>query len=240
MRRFLARTLVLSSAFTPFAALALNADFDLQPNPDQADFRSVAEDLSAVFNHKSLAPAEPGGITGFAVGAYASYVATDDSGAWDRLLGDDLDEIGAVGLIAQKGLPFGVDLGASYVMLPGTDATLFGAELRYALLEGSIATPAVGLRGSYSKLNGVDDLESDSYGLDLSVSKGFGPLTPYAGVGYQWSRFEADPQFNLDEENVDEARFFVGLRLSALIGITPEYERIGDRQAFNLRFGVAF
>lgn len=240
MRGFFNGASLAALILMPATSFAYDFDFDIVPNPDQADFRSVVEDIAAAANSKSLSPAEPGGITGFAIGAYASYVPTDDADAWGRLIGESVDEVGVVGLIAQKGLPFGVDVGASYMAVPSSDLRLFSAELRYALLEGSIATPALGLRASYSKLSGIDELDYDSYGIDASISKGFGPLTPYAGVGYVWSTFEADPVFGLDDEDVDEARLFIGLRLSALIGITPEYERVGDRSAFNLRFGFAF
>ena len=240
MRRVLIIPALAATALLPSAAMALDFDFEIQPGAQQEDFKSVVEDLAAAFNSKSLTPAEPGGITGFGVGVFASYVETDDAGAWDRLIGEDVGEVGVVGVIAQKGLPFGVDVGASYAWVPGADARVFGAEIRYAIVDGGIATPAVGLRASYSNLSGLDELDYDSYGLDLSVSKGFGPLTPYAGVGYVWSSFEVDPQFGLDDEDVDEARVFIGLRLSALIGITPEYERVGDRDSFNLRFGFAF
>ena len=240
MRRFRTTAGLAALSLVPATSFAYDFDFDIVANPDQADFRSVVEDLGAALNSKSLSPAEPGGITGFAIGAYASYVPTDDAAAWGRLIGESVDEVGVIGLIAQKGLPFGIDLGASYMSVPSSDLRLFSAEVRYALLEGSIATPALGLRASYSKLSGLDELDYDSYGIDASISKGFGPLTPYAGVGYVWSAFEADPVFGLDDEDVDEARLFIGLRLSALIGITPEYERVGDRNSFNLRFGIAF
>lgn len=226
--------------FTPLGAHAIDFDFDIQPGATQDDFESVAEDVMALLNSKTLTPAEPMGVTGFGIGAYGSYVETKSSGAWQRVTGQDVDEIGMVGVIAQKGLPLGIDVGASYAWVPDSDVELFGAELRYALLDGGVATPAIGLRGSYSKLSGVDEVDFDSYGIELAISKGFGPLTPYAGIGQVWSEVDPDSEFGLDKEKVDDARFFVGLRLSALIGLTPEYERIGDRDVFNLRFGFAF
>lgn len=242
MRRSKALPAIAAAALLPLAApaLALDFDFDIQPGAQQEDFKSVAEDIAAALNSKSLTPAEPGGITGFGIGVYGSYVETDDAGAWNRLIGEDVDEIGVVGVIAQKGLPLGFDVGLSYAWVPGADGRVFGAELRKALVDGGVATPAIGLRASYSKLSGIDELDYDSVGVDLSISKGIGPLTPYAGVGYVWSTFEPDSIVPLADEDVDESRLFVGLRLSALLGITPEYERVGDRDAFNLRFGFAF
>lgn len=240
MRRTLPMIVLVGSSLLPCAALAVDLDFNFTSTAQQEDFKSVVEDLAATFNSKSLSPAESFGVAGFGIGVYGAYVETDDPGAWQRLILEDVDEIGVLGLIAQKGLPLGIDVGATYSYVPDTDVRLFGAELRYELVEGGVATPAIGLRGSYSKLSGIDELDYDSYGMDLSISKGFGPLTPYGGVGYVWSRFEVDPQFGLRDEDVDETRVFVGLRLSALFGITPEYERVGDRDSFNLRFGFAF
>ncbi len=219
---------------------AMDFDFDIVDNPSQDDFREVGKDLVALLNGKAMTPPEPGGILGFGIGAFASYVSTDDSQTWQRLTGEDIDSIGLAGIRAEKGLPFGVDVGASYARVPGGGGKLVGGELRYALLEGSVVTPAVGLRGTYTRFSGVDDIDFDSYGADLSISKGFGPLTPYAGVGYVWGRLEADEQFGLADEDLDESRFFVGARATLVVGLTAEYERVGDRDGFNLRVGVAF
>lgn len=222
------------------AAHAVDFDFEIQPTATQGDFKDVAEDVAAILNSKSLTPAEPYGITGFGIGVFGTYVDTKNPDAWQNVIGEEVDEIGMVGIVAQKGLPLGIDVGASYSFVPQADGKVLGLEVRYALLEGGVATPAVGLRGSYSKLSGFDDLKYDSYGVDLSVSKGFGPFTPYAGIGHVWSKFEVKNQLLLDDEDIDDVRFFIGLRLSALFGITPEYERIGDHDVFNLRIGFAF
>ncbi len=226
----------------PMVAGALDAEFDLDGNQvNQEDFESMAEDITAVLNYKALGPAEPLGLVGFGIGAFASYVATEDDGPWRRVTNDSVDEIGMVGIAAQKGLPLGLDVGLSYAYIPGADADVIGGEVRYALLDGGLAQPAVALRGTYTVLTGVDDFDFDAYGLDISISKGFGPLTPYAGAGYVWSRYEIDESVQgLQDTDVDESRIFIGLRLSLLFGITPEYERIGDRDVFNLRAGFTF
>lgn len=225
----------------PLNAQALGYDFIFAGNPQQSDFRSVVEDIAATLNAKSLSPAETGGISGFAIAPYVSYVPTQDSDAWGRLVGESFNEIGIVGGIVEKGLPFGFQAGGSYGWVPGGDGRILGLNLKYELIKGSIATPAVSVRASYTKLSGIDQLEYDSRGVDVSISKGFGPLTPYAGAGYVWSDFEiTDARIPLQDEAVEEVRFFVGMRLSAVFGITPEYERVGDVDAFNLRIGLAF
>ena len=223
-----------------FAQSAFADDFDIV-NPDPGAFKKVSEDLVHAYSYKALAPAEATGLTGFGIGAFGSYMSVDKD-AWETLTGEDISGIGMAGVVAHKGLPFGIDLGAYYGYVPGAEADVFGAEVRYAILEGGVATPALAVRGSYTNVGGVDDVGVDSYGLDVTASKGFAFLTPYAGVGYVWGKVKAKGDAAvLGSENVDDARFFAGLRISMLLfELTPEYERIGSDDVFNLRAGFSF
>ena len=234
-------TATLLLAFAASAAQAQN--FGFVPNPQQRDFESVSKDVIGVLSYKALGPAEAGGVTGFSVGAYGAYSATQDKGAWQRLTGEEVDAVGVVGLSARKGLPFGVDIGAMYSQVPGTDAKLYGGEVRYAPLPGGVATPALAIRASYVKLTGEDDVDADSTSLDVSVSKGFAFLTPYAGAGYVWGTVTPSSAFTstLREVEVNEARLFAGLRVSlGFLELTPEYEKIGDSNVFNMRLSLGF
>ena len=225
-----------------FAQSAFASDFDIV-NPDQAAFKKVSEDLVHAYSYKALAPAEATGVTGFGIGAFGSYMSVNKN-AWETLTGEDVSGIGMAGVVAHKGLPFGVDVGAYYGYVPGAKADVFGAEVRYAILEGGALTPALAVRGSYTNLSGVDDVGLNNYGLDVTASKGFAFLTPYAGVGYVWGKVKTKGNgvaALLDDEKVKDARFFAGLRISMLLfEITPEYERIGSDDVFNLRAGFSF
>jgi len=236
MRVALAVTLAFS------AAAASAADFNFEPTANQADFAVVAKDIVAVTSYKALGPAEAGGVTGFSVGAYGVYSPVDDKEAWRRLVGEKVDAVGMVGISARKGLPFGIDLGAMYSQVPGTDAKLYGGEVRWAVLPGGVATPALALRGTYVKLTGEDDLKADATTLDVSVSKGFLFVTPYAGAGYVWGTVNPSDRFpTLSKVDVDKARFFGGVRLSlGFIEITPEYEKLGKNDVYNLRLSLGF
>lgn len=210
-------------------------------NPDQNDFRSVAEDIAAALNYKALAPAEATGLTGFGLGAFASYAETDDPAAWQRLTGEDVDGVGMVGVAAHKGLPLNLDLGAFYATVPGTDARVLGGELRWAWLPGSAVLPALAIRASATEADDTGDFDYSSRAVDVSVSKGFTLVTPYAGAGYVWSTVEADPATGLQDEDIDEPRYYAGLRLSLLLlSLTPEIERQGERTSYNLRIGLSF
>ena len=243
MRPLLA--VVLAVASVP-AAWAGNADFEVSCAGVlncQQQFRGIVEDTSAALNYKALGPAEATGLLGFGIGAFANYTQTENPDAWQALTGSDVDQVGMVGVVAHKGLPLGIDVGAFYTTVPGADADVFGAELRYAILEGGVASPALALRGTYTATSGIDDFKYRSYGADVSLSKGLTFVTPYIGAGYVWATASPEGALanDLDDEDVDSERFFVGARFSFLIlELTPEYERIGDNNAYNLRLGLSF
>ena len=214
--------------------------FDIQ-TPNQQDFHTVAQDLTAGLDDKALAPATPGGLLGFSIGTYGSYATTRDSGAWQRLTGSAVDGVGTIGLRASKGLPFGIDVGGFYARIPGSDAAVWGGELRYAILDGGVATPAVALRGTYTRGSNTGDFSYASYGTDVSISKGVLFFTPYAGAGYVHSSTRADGRFGLAKENLDRAKFFAGLGFKLLLlDATAEYERLGSNNVYSLKAGLTF
>lgn len=206
----------------------------------QEAFNSVAEDLVATIDYKAFGPAEATGITGIGVGIVGSYTPVDSEGAWQQVTGEDFSGLGLVGLQVNKGLPLDIDLGAFYTTVPGTNVDVYGAEVRYAFLAGSTTTPALTLRGSYVTVAGIDDFDLDSKGLELALSKGFGPITPYVGVGYVWGEAEADPSTGLEKAKVEETKASIGVRLSlGLIEFTPQVAQIGDNVTYGMRVGFS-
>ena len=104
---------------------------------------------------------------------------------------------------------------------------------------------ALALRVSHVVVSGIDDFDVDSTSADLSVSKGFAIVTPYAGVGY--TSGAADPSAavtaatGLTESEVEETKLFAGLRLSfGLFEITPQFTQIGDVSSYSARLGFSF
>ncbi len=219
--------------------LPVHAD-DLQiKNPNQADFNSVARDVTAAFDYRALGPAAATGITGISVGGFASITPVRDRGAFQRLTGHDTSILTVGGINATKGLPYGIDVGAFVAGVSGTSAALYGAQLRYALLEGTALTPAVALRGSYTGASGINDFDYHSYGADVSISQPLLLLTPYAGVGYVWGHLS--PHDGLNNTSVTRPKGFVGLRFSllGLLQVTGEYERLGSDNIYSARLGVS-
>ena len=237
MTRVVLSFVLLFVSMTSFAG-----DFDLTPTV-QADFEAITKDVTAALNYKAVHPAETNGLTGFGIAAIVAYTPTEERDAWRRMTGSDVDALGIAGLRAVKGLPFGLDVGAFYTVVPSTDAKVYGAEIRYAVIDGGVATPAVTLRGALTRMSGVDDFEFETRSLDLSVSKGFTFITPYAGVGKVQSDAKTKGTLRtagIRDADHSETRTYVGVRFGlGLFDITPEYEHIGKNDSFNLLIGLS-
>lgn len=237
------RNPILAVLMLGVASMAQAKDVDIDGG-SQDDFDAVAGDLVAAIDYKAAGPAEATGLTGFGLGLVTTYVPVDKDD-WAAVTGSDFSAIGMVGLQATKGLPFNIDLGAFYATAPGSNVDAIGGEIRYAILPGSTVAPAVALRLSYVTVSGIDDFDLDSLSYDVSVSKGFGPFTPYAGVGRVDG--SADPSAavttatGIDESEVKETKLFAGARLTlGIIEFTPQYTKLGDANSYTLRMGFSF
>ncbi len=208
----------------------------------QKEFKDLSRDLGLGLNFIPLAPAEPLGITGFDIGGEVSLIDIDQKiPFWVNAVNDQEPPpyLAIPKLHVQKGLPLGLDLGAIYAGVPQSNIQLIGAELKWAFIKGSITMPALALRGSYTKLLGVDQLNFQTQGLDLSISKGFLVLTPYGGVGGVFVQSEEKlPVLDLKKENISLFKGYVGLRVSlALIKFTAEVD-FAEINSYNFKLSV--
>lgn len=237
------RRILLVAALAASAPAFAGTDFKvscLTVATCQSDFHAVTEDITGGLNYKALGPAEATGLTGFGVGAYGTYTGVQNKDAWKNLTGSNVSAVGMAGIALHKGLPFDIDLGATYAAVPTTSAKFYGVELRYAVLAGGVASPAVAVRAAYTGSSGIDQLKISTGSVDVSVSKGFALFTPYVGAGYV--RGSADPSAStgLTKETVSKSKVFVGGRIGlGLFEITPEYERVGSNNSYELRLGFS-
>ncbi|HEX7048063.1 MAG TPA: hypothetical protein VF275_10895 [Gammaproteobacteria bacterium] len=226
---------------TGFVSQAAADDLDNLDALSQAQFQLLAEDLSGVLSYKGLQPAEPYGVVGFGVGLETSVVRVESEGVWQQAGVDDVSSIPVARLAVTKGLPLGFDVGGFIATAPGTGFKNYGAQLRYALVEGGVAMPAVGLRAAVTRLAGVDQLAFDTRSLDVSISKGFGPVTPYAGYGRVWATATPGESTGLSEVDVDGNRAFAGVRFSfVVLQFVLEADRVGDTTAYSAKLGFGF
>lgn len=233
---------ILSGAFLVLTAVALPAHGgNLNVTGlAQNQFLLLSEDLGAALSYKPLAPAEPLGVTGFDMGLEANSTQLANPGAYFLATGTSTDSLILAKAEIQKGLPFGIDIGATYSAVPTSNIKLIGAEVRYAIVKGGVATPAVAVRASYTALQGVNSLDFDTKGIDLSISKGFAFFTPYAGVGNVW--VTSTPHAgSLTKESFTESKYFVGANLNlAFINIALEGDKTGDAKTYSLKLGWRF
>ena len=207
----------------------------------QGDFRKLSEDLGASLSYKAVAPAEPLGITGFDLGLEFSSTALENKTVFNTACsGCDLDNLVIPKLHLHKGLPLNLDVGLMYSSVPSSNITLTGAELRYAFLEGGVASPALAVRGTYSKLSGVDELDFDTRGIELTISKGFAMFTPYGGIGQNW--VTSTPNVvGLEEESFTQSKYYVGLNMNlGLLNIDVEADETGGAQTISGKLGLRF
>ncbi len=196
---------------------AAKYDISIPPGYAQSQFHDVSEQLGLAIAYLPLAPAEPLGLLGFDLGVEITAVKIDHNDLFWKAINPDLPGyLGFPKLHVQKGLPFGIDVGLVYTNLPSSNIGMFGGEVKWAILKGTLATPALAVRGSYTKLTGVDTLDLSTYGADVSVSKGIAFITPYLGVGEVWIKSSTDA-VPLQDESISATRTFVGVKLSLLV-----------------------
>ncbi len=241
-RRTLAFTqrALLAACVTVFASQASAADIDNLEALAPGQFSDFTKDLTALLSYKAIAPAEPLGVTGFDVGLELSATHMKHSDLWDIATGSDISVLPIPRLHVVKGLPFGVDIGASYTQVPNSNVKFWGAEVKYALLEGGIATPALAIRGAYSKLSGVSQLDFNTRSVDVSISKGLLNFTPYAGIGKVWSMADTDV-VGLSKVTHNENKLFAGLNFNVLLGnVAVEWDRTGENDTLSAKLGLRF
>ena len=226
-----------------FTQPAVAANIDTLSALGQSEFKLFSEDMGAALSYKGVIPAEPLGITGFDIGLEVTSTKIKNSTLWSKATGNSstLNSLPLPKLHLHKGLPLNIDVGAFYSSVPTTNIKLYGGELRYAILEGGVAAPAVAIRGSLTKLSGVDQLSFSTKGLDVSISKGLAMFTPYAGVGRVWVSSTPNGVPLLAKETFQQSKFFVGGNLNfGLMNLALEYDKTGTAPSYSAKLGLRF
>lgn len=210
-------------------------------NLSQSEFRLLSEDAGAAFSYHPQTPTEPQGITGFDVGLSLTLSKLMNKDAWAKASSESAPSYVAIPTLrANKGLPFGIDVGLMYAAVPGANISVLGGEARWAFIRGNAAAPAVGIRGTYTKVSGVDQLDLNTKGLDLSASKGFAVFTPYVGIGRTWVSSEPHVA-GLTKEEFSLNKFFFGTSFTLfMLNMNAELDRTGEAMAFSLKAGLRF
>jgi hypothetical protein len=209
----------------------------------QSGFKLFSEDLGSALSYKAVTPPAPLGVTGFDLGLEVTSTKMQNSALWTTATngGSALNSLIVPKLHVFKGLPLNIDVGAFYSAIPTTNIKLYGGELRYAILEGGVALPAVGIRGALTKLSGVSQLDLSTKSLDVSVSKGFAMFTPYAGAGSVWVDSTPNGVPPLVKESFRQNKFFAGGNLNfGLVNFALEFDKTGSAPSYSAKLGFRF
>jgi hypothetical protein len=225
-----------------FAQPVLAANISTLGSLAQPQFKLFSEDLGSALSYKAVTPPAPLGVTGFELGLEVTSTKMQNSALWSTATngGSALNSMIVPKLHVFKGLPLNFDIGAFYSAVPSTNIKLYGGELRYAILEGGVALPAVGIRGAMTKLSGVDQLAFNTKSLDVSISKGFAIFTPYAGLGSVW--VDSTPNVApLVKETFRQNKIFAGGNLNfGLVNFALEYDKTGSAPSYSAKLGFRF
>ena len=230
----------IATAVTVLAASAQAADFNAIGLLNQSEFRAFSEDVASAVSYKGMIPAEGLGLTGFDLGVSASATEVAHRATLSKAAGGASipKAVPVVAVRAVKGLPFDIDIGVVSMSLPETNVRATGGELRWAFVGGNTVLPAVALRVSGTSLSGVQQLKMRTLSGDISISKGFAFLTPYAGVGSVEVKSSA-PGTTLREEKFRLSKAFVGLNIALTpLALVVEADRTGDATGYGIKLAL--
>lgn len=242
-RRTLAAAVLL--AVTP---LAQADDLDQIQSLAQTEFRLLSEDLGAALSYKPVAPAEPLGLLGFDFGIEATVTNLENAAILERATGssDTMSDVIVPKVHVHKGLPLRINVDAFYSSVPDSNIELVGGAIGFAILKGGVTMPALTLRAAATQVRGVDQLDFDTQSVELTISKGFAFLTPYAGIGRVSVTSEpkgaaAAPPASLTKEEFDLDKVYVGLNINmGLANLALEGDQTGDATSYSAKFGFRF
>lgn len=156
------------------------------------------------------------------MGVAATAVPVDTNAAyWQHAVNDDFsisNYVAVPRVVVSKGLS-SATISAMYSRVQGSSINVWGGALDVPIINGGLLKPTLALRGSYAKLGGVDSYDLTTYGVEVFLSKGFGPLTPYAAYGRARSNAEGrvtTPELVFRDRHEDQ-RVTLGLKLSLLL-----------------------
>ncbi|MEO8101300.1 MAG: hypothetical protein ABI790_02170 [Betaproteobacteria bacterium] len=219
---------------------AVAGNLDQLGTLSQNQFLKISTDLGAAASYKGVTPAAPLGSLGFDVGLELTQTQLESTAIFRQAGAGDLDNLFVPKLHITKGLPFGLDIGAFVSTVSGVDGSLVGGELRYALLDDGLATPAFAVRLSGTKLSGVSHIELSTVALDAMLSKKLTFVTPYIGAGSVRTQSKADVA-GLREEKFNKSRVFVGVNANFLLtNVAVEAEKMGDNTSLSAKVGFRF
>ena len=165
--------------------------FDLHPELTQVEFQEFTAELGSVLRFRQLGDVAPLGKGHFDIGVqYANTRIDDSKGAWNNTMSHPTADhylgrsIQFPRIVARMGVSDRVDIGAWGGVDPNANYGIVGIDTKIALIRQGPSRPVtVAIRPSVTSLVGPDEVWVGNSSFDISVSRAFGPWSPYAGIG---------------------------------------------------------
>jgi hypothetical protein len=161
-------------------------DIAFDPSITEQEFHTFSALVGQATFATPVEPASARSIFGFDIGVAATAVPIDENASyWLHSVSSDISSSGYVAaprLVVSKGLGVATVAG-TYMEVPNSGARVIGGSVDVPIIRGGLVEPSLSFRASYSDLRGVDVFKLKSYGAEVFLSKGFGPVTPYIGTG---------------------------------------------------------
>jgi hypothetical protein len=223
--------------------LFAQSDIEFDPAITQEQFETFSRLVAQGIYATPVDPARARGLLGFDIGVAATAIPVETGSAyWQNSVNEDFtisDHVVVPRVIATKGLSVAT-ISAMYSQLPDSDISVWGASLDVPILSGGVVKPTLAIRGSYAMLQGVDDFDLNTYGAELFLSKGFGPVTPYGAVGIARSDAEGRVATTTLTDESTANRITLGVKLSLLIPKIVVEATQGEERSYAAKVSFGF
>jgi hypothetical protein len=234
------------------AAVPLFAqDVRFQPAITQQEFAEFSRVIAQAIFADPVQPARATSVLGFDVGLAATAVKVDENASyWIRSVpsSSEFSRSGYAGvprIVASKGFGGGT-VSATYAQINSSGIKTYGGAIDVPIIRGSVVSPELALRASYSTLTGVDVFKLKTYGVEAYLSKGFGPLTPYVALG----KMRSDARGHIDSptllpvadlrDSADLTRYTAGVRISLLLPKLVIQVTKAQVQSYSAKISIGF
>ena len=211
-----------------FSALSvILVPLSLLAAPSESETRATLRSLNTLGTVESAAAH---GITGFRLGAGVTSFAVPE--ASQATFAQDTGYTGPEGRVlfpklqVTKGLWYPFDLGLVYGQLQHSDISQLGGYLQWTLYEG-LAQPAFALRGTYSRIQGLQTGALESGGLYAVTSWGVPFVTLFASYGAVQTRGTPLPVTEANAEPTSQTWWQPEASVGVNLTILPPFVVLG-------------
>ena len=226
--------LTLAASLAPAPVLAQSGDITLRPDLTRDAFTAFTADLGSLLRFRHLGDSTTLGRGNADVAVeLANMPIADGTRSWS---------LSFPKVAARVGVSERVDLGVRGGINADSNYGLLGVETKVALMtEGPSRPVSVSIRPSLTSLVGPSDLWAASVGVDVAVSRAFGPLSPYAGLAAtSTGAMERRDDLDLEAVSAGDSRAFAGVTYRrGLLSVAAEVEK-GDQVSYAFRIGTRF